>query len=201
MNDIGDWVKAGMIERAWGIDLNFIRQAMLASGQSKLAECITYWRTQLQEPVPAGRCFGSDMAAPTVLRLSSEWHERAADADSSDEDGPIKFPEPWFDGDTVGDYRIEPVQTAAKLSLFAKMLRICAGGYASSVARGSCFLYVVFVVGEDNSRPRAMFDLENNRGYRSLGQLKGPCNQKAPKELETAVKGWLRDQKDTRDPA
>ena len=81
------------------------------------------------------------------------------------------------------------------------MMRNCAGGYARSVADGSLFMYVVFVVSEDNPRPRAMFDLENNHGYRSLGQLKGPCNQAVPKELATAVKLWLRTQKETLDVA
>ena len=48
----------------------------------------------------------------------------------------------------------------------------------------------------DRPRPEAMFDLKNNGGYRSLGQLVGPRNEETPKELKTAVKGWLHTQKD-----
>jgi len=199
ISDIGDWAKAGMIERVWGIDMSFVQQAMLASNHPELAECVIDWRNQLPEPVPAGRCFEPDMSAETVLRLSSEWHERASEAQTVG----VEFPEPWYEGDIVDDYRIEPVNTANQLSLYAKQLRNCAGAYAHDIAEGSIFMYVVFALSAEgpSSRPEAMFDLENNNGYRSLGQLKGPCNQAAPKELATAVKLWLRGQKETLDVA
>ena len=186
LGDLNDWVRDCSIEQVShsieADDVEKIYQAMLSTS-AESAENLRAWWQSITGAAVAGRLFNKAMKPETVLRLSEEWHERAAVTKAAD----VEFPEPWYEGGDIGDYRIEPIRTAPDLSRYAFRLHNCATSYTHDVARGKCFLYVVLQ--EDN--PKAMVELKRDDEGTVLSQLKGPCNQYASEELEAAVNTWL----------
>ena len=112
---------------------------MLSTRSTEAADSLRTWWQGMNGTAEAGRLFNKEMSPQTVIRLSEEWHERAAVTEAAD----VEFPEPWYEGGYVGDYHIEPIKTPPELSRYAYRLHNCATSYAHNVARGDCFLYVV----------------------------------------------------------
>ncbi len=130
------------------------------------------------------RPFNKDMSAQTVVKLSAEWHERQAETEAAD----VEFPQEWYEGGTVGSFRIEPVKTAAELSRYAYHLHNCATSYAHQIANENCFFYVVFE-GDDL---KAMFEIQSGGRGARMAQLQGPRNSEVSAELKTAVDSWCK---------
>ncbi len=187
VGDLNDWVRAcGIAQAASGIkadDVEKICQAMLIARSVESADSLRQWWRGTSRAAEAGRPFNNKMSPPTVFRLSEEWHLRAAGTKAAD----VAFPEPWYEGDTVNDYRIEPIRTATELSRYAYRFHNCASTYAHNVARGDCFLYVVL----KSNTPMAMLELKRDDIHTKLSQLKGPRNKGVSEELTTAVNRWF----------
>ncbi len=101
----------------------------------------------------------------------------------------VEFPREWFAGGTVGDFRIEPIRTAAELSKYAYHFHNCATQYAHQIADESCFFYVVF----EGDELRAMVQIaKNNNGRIGVSQLQGPRNTEVSTELKAAIDAWRK---------
>lgn len=148
-----------------------------------LPDNLREWWQSVTGAVVAGRPFNNKMPPQTVLKLSNEWHERAAETRAAD----VAFPEPWREGGTVGEYQIEPLRTAPELGRCAYHLHNCSATYAHRVANGQCFLYVV----SQADTPKAMVQLVRDDGGITLDQISGPRNNEVPEELEKAVGTWF----------
>jgi hypothetical protein len=148
--------------------------------------------------VPAGeqfvhREFNEDMSLLTVTKLSADWH----DAVAANMAGPnSEFPEPWCPGGTCSGFDIVPITSSAGLYREGKLLHHCVGTYAEKVHSGECYVFSV----RKNGAPVATFELVQREARAAIGQLRGPCNAKAPKEVLRAVNSWLRAQRDFRFP-
>ena len=188
VGNMNDWMRACVIEQSTnGIGAAHIEgicQAMLIADRTEAADILRAWWQSVSGAAEAGRPFNNKMAPQTVLKLSEEWHERAAETKVDD----VAFPEPWFEGGTVGDYQIEPIKTAPELGRYAYRFHNCAATYAHRVAAGRCFLYVV----RQGDVPKAMLQLERDCDGTSLGQLVGPRNDDVSEELRTAVGTWFK---------
>ena len=185
--DLTDWIGACVIEQSTnGIEAAHIEgicQAMLIADRTEAADNIREWWQSVAGAAEAGRPFNNKMSPQTVLRLSNEWHERAAETKAAD----VAFPEPWREGGAVGEYQIEPLRTAPELGRCAYHLHNCSATYAHRVAAGRCFLYVV----SQADTPKAMVQLSLVNQDITLDQISGPRNDEVPGELEAAVKTWF----------
>jgi hypothetical protein len=72
----------------------------------------------------------------------------------------------------------------------------CVGTYAEAVHYGACY---VFSIRKDGA-PVATLELVKSGAGVAIGQLRGPCNAEASKEVLRAVNSWLRAQRDFRFP-
>ena len=97
----------------------------------------------------------------------------------------VEFPQEWYVGGTIGDFRIEPVRTAVELSRYAYLLHNCATGYAREIADGESFFYVVF----EGEELKAMLEISNPTRA-AIDQLKGSRNTEVSTELRAAVDSW-----------
>ncbi len=170
-----------------------VHKAMMTTGSAELADTFTRWWQAHSNLVAAGRRFNKEMAPSTVLKLSEEWHDRAVVSGAAD----VEFPEPWYDGGTVGDYRIEPIRTAVELARHAHRLHNCAATYTGVVVSGVGFLYMVFDA-QAPEAPRAMLEVRRNQygeNRPQLGQLVGPCNEEVSEELGNAARSWLESKR------
>jgi hypothetical protein len=139
------------------------------------------------------REFKMDMSLATVIKLSGEWHEAVA----ANMTGPnSKFPEPWCPGGLSCGFEIVPITTSADLYREGKLLHHCAGTHAGSVHSGGCYLFSV----RKDGAPIATLALLRGEAGVAIGQLRGACNAQAPKEVQRAVKSWLRAQREFRFP-
>jgi hypothetical protein len=139
------------------------------------------------------REFKIDMSLATVTKLSAEWH----DAVAANMTGPnSKFPEPWCPGGRSCGCEIVPITTSADLYREGKLLHHCAGTYAGSVHSGGCYLFSV----RKDGAPIATLELVRGKAGVAIGQLRGACNAKAPKEVLRSVNSWLRAQREFRFP-
>jgi hypothetical protein len=139
------------------------------------------------------RPFNADMSLATVTKLSVEWH----DAVAANMTGPhSKFPEPWCPGGASGGLDIVPITSSSGLYREGKLLHHCAGTYARSVHSGECFFFSV----RKDGAPLATLELVRSGAGVAIGQLRGACNAKAPREVVHAVNSWLRAQREFRFP-
>ncbi len=197
VSNLNDWIRAGAIEEALGsigtVDVETFHKAIMTTGSAELADTFTRWWQAHSNLVAAGRRFNKEMAPSTVLKLSEEWHDRTVVSKAAD----VEFPEPWYEGDTVGDYRIEPIRTAVELVSYGHRLHNCAVTYTGVVVSGAGFLYVVFDT-QAPEAPRAMLEVRRDQygeNETHLGQLVGPCNEEVPKELGNAARSWLESKR------
>ena len=178
--DLRDWVRACVVQRigSEGIDsvCQIINDDDLATDIQRL--CQSY--TDLAE---AGKPFNKEMSPQTVIKLSDEWHGRQAEKAAA----AVEFPQEWFEGGAVGDFRIEPVRSGTELNKYAYHFHNCATSYAHRIANGHCFLYVVFECDDI----KAMLEIV----MRGIGELKGPRNSEVSSELKTAVDTWWKNRK------
>lgn len=187
VGNIGDWIRADSQARAQSsiskTDIEKISMAMVSTGDSKAAAKIQDWWHDLGEPVTASRSFNVNMSPRTVLRLSDEWHERAAVAKAAD----VPFPDPWVTGDTIDGYQIAPITNSADLAKFAYNLHNCATTYAQRIAKNDVYLYIVL----EGDAPVAMLDLRReNDGRIRLFTTQGHCNHRPADEIIHAVRKW-----------
>jgi hypothetical protein len=133
------------------------------------------------------------MSLGTVTKSSADWHEAVA----ANMTGPnSECPEPWCPGGVFGGLNIVPITSSSDLYREGKLLHHCAGTYAQRVHSGECYVFSVRKVGA----PIATLELVRNEARVAIGQLRGACNAKAPKEVQRAANSWLRAQKEFRFP-
>ncbi|HMF25572.1 MAG TPA: PcfJ domain-containing protein [Pseudolabrys sp.] len=131
------------------------------------------------------RPFSPNMSLRTVMKLSADWHEAVA----NNLDGPqYSFPKPWLPATRLNGYEIVPIANGADLYREGAAMRHCVGSYGSLVTRGDCYIYSVR---EDGKRV-ATAEIIRADGRMVLGQIRGPCNAQAPKEIVAAMRRWLR---------
>jgi len=181
--DWRDWVRACVVQRIGSENVDSICQI---TNDQDLISGIEDWWQGYDDLAEAGKPFNKEMSPATVIKLSDEWHERQAETQAAD----VEFPQEWFEGGTVGDFRIEPVRMSTELSLYAYHLHNCATSYAHRIAEGSCFIYVVF----EGDKLKAMLNINRARGLR-FGELKGLRNSAVSAELRTAVDTWWTNRK------
>jgi hypothetical protein len=139
------------------------------------------------------RQFKADMSLATVTKLSADWHEAVA----ADMTGPnSEFPEPWCPGGVSGDFDIVPITNSSDLYREGKLLHHCVGTYAERIHSGECYVFSV----RNDRAPIATLELVHRGSGVAIGQLRGACNAKAPKEVLRAVSSWLRAQREFRFP-
>ena len=175
--DLRDWVRACVVQSIGsGVDsmCQIINDRDLALGIEKK------WQSYA-DLAEAGKPFNKEMALQTVLKLSDEWHERQSEKAAAD----VEFPQEWYAGGTVGEFRIEPIRTSEELSRYAYHFHNCATSYAHRVANGSCFFYVVL----EGDKLSAMLEI-SGRGRVGVTQLKGLRNIEVSAELRAAVNSW-----------
>jgi hypothetical protein len=139
------------------------------------------------------RPFNADMSLATVIKLSRDWHDAAADNMT----GPNSaFPEPWCPGGIFGGFDIVPITNSSDLYREGKLMHHCAGTYAGQVHSGDCYIFSV----RKDASPLATLQLVRGERGVAIGQFRGPCNAKPSKEVLRAVNCWLRAQKEFRIP-
>ena len=185
--DLNDWVRDCSIEQVSRNihvdDVDKIYQAMLTTS-AEAAKSLQAWWQGIHGATAVGRLFNKEMSPQTVIRLSEEWHERAAVTAAAD----VEFPDPWYKGGNVNGYRIEPITSSPDLSRYAHRLHNCATSYAHRIADGCCFLYVVL----QEDIPKAMVELTRPAARTIISQLTGPRNAFVSDELDAAVNTWLK---------
>jgi hypothetical protein len=168
IEDLWDWIMACM------------RQARIAAGQDR-AE---------RYDVPIERPFAPSMSLATARELSAEWHDAMLKRGHAETQ---PFPGPWFPaGPLVNGYEIVPITDSLDLHREGRAMHHCVGGYSNRVIDGRCYIYgvregderiaTIEIVRDQDDRPR-------------LGQVRGPCNASASKEVDRAIRRWLRSQK------
>ena len=183
--DLRDWVRACIAESIGAARIESICHMI---NDEDVVESLQGWLESNSYLAEAGKPFNKEMALQTVLKLSDEWHERQSGIEAAG----VEFPQEWYAGGTVGDFRIEPIRTSAELSKYAYHFHNCATGYAHEVAKGSCFIYVVF----EGDELRAMLEITGKARTRAnLSQLKGPRNIEVSEELRAAVHTWWESAK------
>jgi PcfJ-like protein len=179
LGDIADWVRACYRASV----PQHIRRAILSDYEFLRAEGEQFVHRQ----------FNADMSLATVIELSGDWHEAVA----ANMTGPsTEFPEPWCPGGVSGSFNIVPITSSSELYREGKLLHHCAGTYAGRVHSGERY---IFSVRRDGS-PLATLELVHSGTGVAIGQVRGACNAKAPKEVLRAVNSWLRAQKEFRFP-
>jgi hypothetical protein len=139
------------------------------------------------------RPFHADMSLATVTRLSLDWH----DAVAANMTGPtFNFPEPWCPGGVFCGFDIVAITSSSDLYREGKLLHHCAGTYADRVRSGECYLFSV----RKNGAPLATLELVRSESGVTIGQLRGACNARAPRDVLRAVNSWLRAQREFRLP-
>jgi hypothetical protein len=179
LRDIADWVQACYRASV----PPHIRRAILGDQQFLPAQGEQFVHRQ----------FKADMSLASVTKLSAEWHNAVA----ANMTGPnFEFPEPWCPGGISGGFEIVPITNSSDLYREGKLMHHCAGTYAERVHSGECY---VFSVRKDGA-PVATLELVHSGAGVAIGQLRAPCNAKAPKEAQRAVSSWLRAQREFRFP-
>jgi PcfJ-like protein len=136
------------------------------------------------------RPFVPTMSLVTVRELSAEWHEAMAKKEDAKA---VPFPEPWFPvASLVNGYEIVPITNSADLYREGKAMHHCVGSYDHMVIAGHTYIYGIRE-GDKRIATVEITRAEDNKP--KLGQIRGPCNAPAPKEVVTATKRWLRSQK------
>ena len=173
LRDIADWVRACYRASV----PPHIRQAIVGDQR--------FFPAQGEQFVH--RQFNADMSLATITRLSADWH----DAVAGNMTGPnYEFPEPWCPGGVSGGFDIVPITSSSDLYREGKLLHHCAGTYAESVHSGQCYIFSV----RKDGAPLATLELVHSETGVAIGQLRGACNAKAPKNVLRAVNTWLRAQ-------
>ena len=117
LNDLGDWVRAGLKTEAAG------RNQQEARGRQFVT-----------------RPFTPSMSLKTVTKLSAAWHEAVA----THMDGPeFAFPAPWYPSSKLGHYEILPIDNSADLYREGAVMHHCVGTYADEVKCGGLYVYSV----------------------------------------------------------
>jgi hypothetical protein len=174
LGDIADWVRACYRASV----PPHIRKAILGDQRSLSAQGEQFVHRQ----------FNADMSLATITKLSADWH----DAVAGNMTGPrYEFPEPWCPGGVSGGFDIVPITSSSDLYRDGKLLHHCAGTYAERVHSGQCY---IFSVRKDGAL-LATLELVRSKAGVGIGQLRGACNAKAPKEVLRAVNSWLRAQR------
>jgi hypothetical protein len=177
--DLRDWVRACVVQSLGTANIESICHML---NDKDVVDGIQKWLQTTVDYAEAGKPFNKEMSLQTVFKLSDEWHDRQAAKEAAD----VEFPQEWYEGGTVGDFRIEPVRTSAELSQYAYRFHNCVTSYARQVADESCFIYIVF----EGDEPKAMLEIENRIDGVGVSQIKGPRNSEVSPELRTAVSTW-----------
>jgi PcfJ-like protein len=179
LRDIADWVRACYRASV----PPHIRKAILGDQMNLRAQGEQFVHRQ----------FNPDMSLATVSKLSADWHDAVAANMTTPN---TEFPEPWCPGSVSGGFDIVPITSSSDLYREGKLLHHCAGTYAERVHSGECYMFSV----RKDVAPLATLELVHNEAGVAIGQLRGACNAKAPKEVLRAVNSWLRAQKEFRFP-
>ncbi len=132
------------------------------------------------------RRFSPNMSMRTVSRLSADWHAAVQSAK-----GPrYTFPRPWCPSGEVNGYEIAPIDSSRDLYHEGAAMHNCAGTYADRVMDGDVYIYSIRRAGE---RVATLEIVKTDDGVK-IGQLRGPCNKPAAKEIAAAARHWLQMQ-------
>jgi PcfJ-like protein len=133
------------------------------------------------------RPFSENMSLKTVTRLSEEWHIAVQDTN-----GPqYTFPAPWYPAGVVNNFEIVPLSCSNDLYQEGYRMKNCVGSYGARVIDGDCYIYSI----QRGKEPVATLEIvKGDHGEVRIGQLRGPCNQLAPKEIDAVARQWLRNQ-------
>ena len=175
--DLRDWVRACVVQSI-GSNIDSVCHILREKDITEFID--RKWQSYV-DLAEAGKPFNKEMSLQTVLKLSEEWHERQSEKTAAD----VEFPEEWYVGGTVGDFRIEPIRTAVELSRYAYLLHNCATGFARGIADGGSFFYVVY----EGDELKAMLEI-SNPARAAIDQLKGSRNTEVSTELSAAVQSW-----------
>lgn len=139
------------------------------------------------------RPFSPDMSLRTVTQLSASWHEAVA----TNMVGPnYEFSEPWCGAGHSCGYEIIPIANSGDLYREGHAMHHCVGTKGDQVRDGSAYFYSV----RKQKERIATLELVRHGAAVAIGELRGPCNSQAPKEIVRAVENWLRLQREFRLP-
>jgi hypothetical protein len=139
------------------------------------------------------RPFSPDMSLRTVTQLSASWHEAVA----TNMTGPnYEFPEPWCNGGHSCGYEIIPIANSGDLYREGHAMHHCVGTQGDQARHGSAYFYSV----RKEKERIATLGLLRQGAAVAIGELRGPCNSQASKEIVRAVEIWLRSQREFRFP-
>ena len=170
--DIGDWVRACYLR-------DVPEHIIKAASNSENSDLPYFGRAFVTRP------FSPDMSLRTVLDLSERWDEAIAGTKYGGSD--LVFPEPWCEGETIGNHTIEPIATVAQLHREAARLHTCAAIYGTDVANGLKFLFRVM---RDDTIV-AMAELYREGEEAELGEVAGISNARVSRETMGAVRRWF----------
>lgn len=176
VSDISDWVRASYVSEVLDLPPHILKAS---SGLS--------WRAPRELGAAlVTRRFHPDMSLKTVLQLSDEWHEAIAMAQPEGQD--VTFPPPWLPGGEVEGFEVVPITTGADLWMEGRAMRHCVATLKAEVLGGARYIYSLRRDGERV----ATFEMLRQGKKAVLGQIRGHCNANVPKEVEAAVRKWLR---------
>jgi PcfJ-like protein len=89
-------------------------------------------------------------------------------------------------------YEIIPLTTSADLYREGHTLHHCVGAQGDQVQAGAAYFYSV----RKCKQHVATLELLRHGDGVAIGQLRGLCNSRVPKQTERAVKSWLRSQRE-----
>jgi hypothetical protein len=183
VSDIGDFAKAGVANKLVDqIDPEQVRRvfALLNCRNIKARPPENFLQRDSLIPRP----FSPDMAPQTVKRLSDQWHEDVSKIEAEK----VTFPPAWYQGGTVADVSIEPIQDHVELSAMARRFRNCSATYSRRIAQGDCYLFTA----SHEGKPVAMIEIAKGNPPR-LAQVSGPCNKKPETRIVRAVNKWFKE--------
>jgi hypothetical protein len=194
IEDLGDWIKACQHQRDAMLDQEI--QGWIEQGnvpphlEGRLRARLGVDRLFNRPVEGVDRPFVATMSLATVRKLSADWHEAMA---KKEEANAQPFPEPWFPASPLlNGYEIVPITNSGDLYREGKAMRHCVGSYSYQVINGSRYIYSI----REGDKRIATVEIARDQDNRpALGQVRGPCNAPAPKEVVTAARRWLRSRK------
>lgn len=140
-----------------------------------------------ERPRCISRRFSSDMSWTTVQRENSLWHEAIAKRKRAR--SRYKIPAPWLPSGHANGYSIVPLDSAEKLWQEGRAMHHCVGSYDRRVASGLSYIYSV----RHGDQRIATVELVRSNGVIRPAQMRGKCNERPPKEVGSAVRKWLSE--------
>jgi hypothetical protein len=194
--DIFDWVRAckEQVEARADQELaNWIQLHMPEHLARRIQQHGVHFRQSAEQEIE--RPFVPTMSLATVRRLCADWHEALAKIEDAKA---VPFPEPWFPAaPLVNGYQIVPITDSAELYREGRAMHNCVGSYDQRIIAGDTYIYGI----RDGDKRIATVEIKRGEDNKAkIGQIRAPCNEPAPKEINAAARRWLRAQKNELPP-